>query len=148
LDHLVAWRNLLFKAGIMPCAHMSLLRTARLTRRRAFPLPVQWVLFGPRTVHSLDDAEHHHHKAMFGQVLTVDQPRATGGSCRVLAGDEAAGHGKCAPFSGTHLVLGGRRSPTCGGVGDGLLVHAVEDKSVGRRRGHGPPVGGRRSGRA
>jgi fatty-acid peroxygenase len=50
----------------------------RLTRRRAFPLPVQWVLFGPRTVHSLDDAEHHHHKAMFLQVLTPDAVAALG----------------------------------------------------------------------
>ena len=50
----------------------------RLTRRRASPLPVQWVLIGPRTVHSLDDAEHHHHKAMFRQVLTPDAVAALG----------------------------------------------------------------------
>jgi fatty-acid peroxygenase len=50
----------------------------RLTRRRAFPLPVQWVLFGPRTAHGLDDAEHHHHKAMFRQVLTPDAVAALG----------------------------------------------------------------------
>src|SRR3954449_3544376 len=47
----------------------------RLTRRRAFPMPIQLVLFGPGTVHALDDAEHHHHKAIFLQVLTPDPSR-------------------------------------------------------------------------
>jgi fatty-acid peroxygenase len=50
----------------------------RLTRRRAFPMPIQLVLFGPGTVHSLDDAEHHHRKAMFLEVLTPDAVAALG----------------------------------------------------------------------
>jgi fatty-acid peroxygenase len=44
----------------------------RLRRRRAFPLPVKLVLFGPGTVHGLDDAEHHQRKAMYLEVLTPD----------------------------------------------------------------------------
>ena len=51
----------------------------RLTRRRAFPMPIQLVLFGPGTsAHSLDDAEHHHRKAMFLEVLTPDAVAALG----------------------------------------------------------------------
>jgi fatty-acid peroxygenase len=50
----------------------------RLTRRRAFPKPIQLVLFGPGTVHGLDDAEHHHRKAMFLEVLTPDAVAALG----------------------------------------------------------------------
>jgi fatty-acid peroxygenase len=50
----------------------------RLTRRRAFPMPVQLVLFGPGTVHSLDDAEHHHRKAMFLEVLNAGAVAALG----------------------------------------------------------------------
>jgi fatty-acid peroxygenase len=41
----------------------------RLRRGRPFPLPVKLVLFGPGTVHGLDDAEHHHRKAMYLEVL-------------------------------------------------------------------------------
>ena len=50
----------------------------RLTRRRAFPMAIQLVLFGPGTVHGLDDAEHHHQKAMFLEVLTPDAVAALG----------------------------------------------------------------------
>jgi fatty-acid peroxygenase len=52
----------------------------RLLGRRAFPKPIQLVLFGPGTVHSLDDAEHHHRKAMFLEVLTPDAVAALGRS--------------------------------------------------------------------
>jgi fatty-acid peroxygenase len=45
---------------------------ARLARRGAFPLPLRWVLFGPGTVHGLDDGEHRHQKAMFVRLLTPD----------------------------------------------------------------------------
>jgi hypothetical protein len=31
----------------------------RLRRRGSLPLPLKLVLFGPGTVHGLDDAEHH-----------------------------------------------------------------------------------------
>jgi fatty-acid peroxygenase len=76
----------------------------RLTRRRAFPMPIQLVLFGPGTVHGLDDVEHHHHKAMFLRVLSSDAVAALGrraeqewetavrrwaGSDRVVLFDEA-----------------------------------------------------------
>jgi len=50
----------------------------RLTRRRAFPMPVQLVLFGHGTVHSLYDAEHHHRNAMFLDVLALDAVAALG----------------------------------------------------------------------
>jgi fatty-acid peroxygenase len=43
----------------------------RLQRRGAFPPPVKLVLFGPGTVHGLDDEEHHARKAMFLEVLTA-----------------------------------------------------------------------------
>jgi fatty-acid peroxygenase len=41
----------------------------RLRRRGAFPAAIKLVLFGPGTVHGLDDAEHHHRKAMFLELL-------------------------------------------------------------------------------
>jgi cytochrome P450 len=41
-------------------------------------MPIQLVLFGPGTVHALDDAEHHHRKAMFLEVLTPDAVAALG----------------------------------------------------------------------
>lgn len=41
-----------------------------LQRRGAFPPPIKLVLFGPGTVHGLDDDEHHTHKAMHLGVLT------------------------------------------------------------------------------
>ncbi|WP_167588411.1 cytochrome P450 [Kineococcus rubinsiae] len=41
----------------------------RLRRRGAFPPPVKLVLFGPGAVHGLDDAEHHHRKALFVRAL-------------------------------------------------------------------------------
>ncbi|MCF7547306.1 MULTISPECIES: cytochrome P450 [unclassified Pseudonocardia] len=44
----------------------------RLRRRGSLPAPVQLVLFGRDTVHGLDDAEHHHRKALYLQVLTAD----------------------------------------------------------------------------
>lgn len=42
----------------------------RLRRRGAFPLPVKLVLFGPGTVHGLDDAQYHHRKALYLEALT------------------------------------------------------------------------------
>ena len=50
----------------------------RLTRAAPFPMAIELVLFGPGTVHGLDDAEHHHHKAMFLAVLTPDAVAALG----------------------------------------------------------------------
>ena len=44
---------------------------AWLQRTRAFPPPVKLVLFGPGTVHGLDDAEHHHRKALHLATLTA-----------------------------------------------------------------------------
>lgn len=44
----------------------------RLRRRGAIPMPVRLVLFGPRTVHGLDDADHHHRKALYVDLLTPD----------------------------------------------------------------------------
>jgi len=44
----------------------------RLRRRGAFPLPIKLVLFGPGTVHGLDDAEHHLRKALFLGVITPE----------------------------------------------------------------------------
>jgi fatty-acid peroxygenase len=44
----------------------------RLRRRGAFPSPVKLVLFGPGTVHGLDDAEHHLRKALFLNVITPE----------------------------------------------------------------------------
>ena len=49
---------------------------ARLQRRGAFPPPVKLVLFGPGTVHGLDDAEHHVRKAVLMGVLTPDRVSA------------------------------------------------------------------------
>jgi fatty-acid peroxygenase len=43
----------------------------RLQRRGAFPPPIKLVLFGPGTVHGLDDEEHHARKAMVLEVLTA-----------------------------------------------------------------------------
>lgn len=47
----------------------------RLRRRGAFPPVIKLVLFGPGTVHGLDDAEHHVQKAMFLDVLRADAVR-------------------------------------------------------------------------
>ncbi len=44
----------------------------RLRRRGAFPAPVKLVLFGPGTVHGLDDGEHHLRKALFLGVITPE----------------------------------------------------------------------------
>ena len=44
----------------------------RLRRRGAFPLAVKLVLFGPGTVHGLDDAEHRLRKAMLLGVITPE----------------------------------------------------------------------------
>jgi fatty-acid peroxygenase len=52
----------------------------RLSRRQAFPMPVQLVLFSPGTVRSLDDAEHQHRKAMFLNVLSPDAVRLSRGA--------------------------------------------------------------------
>src|SRR6195952_1527499 len=41
----------------------------RLKRKRAFPPPIKLVLFGPGTVHGLDDDEHHTRKAMLVKTL-------------------------------------------------------------------------------
>ncbi|SDQ47573.1 cytochrome P450 [Quadrisphaera sp. DSM 44207] len=43
-----------------------------LRRRRAVPLPLKLVLFGPDAVHGLDDAEHHHRKALLLRVLAPE----------------------------------------------------------------------------
>lgn len=51
---------------------------ARLRRRGAFPPPIKLVLFGPGTVHGLDDAEHHHRKALHVDVLTAGAVAALG----------------------------------------------------------------------
>jgi fatty-acid peroxygenase len=51
-----------------------------LSRRRAFSVPVQLVLFGPGTVRSLDDAEHQHRKAMSLNVLSPDAVRLSRGA--------------------------------------------------------------------
>ncbi len=48
----------------------------RLRRRGAFPPPIKLVLFGPGAVHGLDDADHHHRKALFLQVLTPESVTA------------------------------------------------------------------------
>lgn len=65
---------------------MSIHRSSRLPRRRRSSeiadLGPRWrrKLFGPETVQSLDDAEHHHHrKAMFLDVLDPDAVAALGG---------------------------------------------------------------------
>jgi fatty-acid peroxygenase len=44
----------------------------RLRRKGSVPLPVKLVLFGRGTVHGLDDAEHHHRKALYLDVITPD----------------------------------------------------------------------------
>src|SRR4051794_8656769 len=50
----------------------------RLRRRGAFPAPVKLVLFGPGTVHGLDDVEHRLHKALFLGVITPETVAALG----------------------------------------------------------------------
>src|SRR3954468_9077455 len=50
----------------------------RLRRRRAFPAPIKLVLFGPGTVHGLDDVEHHLRKALFLGVITPEAVEALG----------------------------------------------------------------------
>ncbi|WP_219418288.1 cytochrome P450 [Pseudonocardia nigra] len=50
----------------------------RLRRKGAFPPPIKLVLFGPGTVHGLDDAEHHHRKALYVDLLTPDAVAALG----------------------------------------------------------------------
>jgi fatty-acid peroxygenase len=42
----------------------------RLRRRGSLPAPIRLVLFGPGTVHGLDNAEHHKRKAMFLDLRT------------------------------------------------------------------------------
>ncbi|PKB41325.1 fatty-acid peroxygenase [Pseudonocardia alni] len=44
----------------------------RLRRRGSLPAPLKLVLFGRDTVHGLDNAEHHHRKALYLRVLTAD----------------------------------------------------------------------------
>ncbi|WP_219420062.1 cytochrome P450 [Pseudonocardia nigra] len=50
----------------------------RLRRKGAFPPPIKLVLFGPGTVHGLDDAEHHHRKALYVDLLTPEAVAALG----------------------------------------------------------------------
>ncbi|NAZ84369.1 cytochrome P450 [Kineococcus sp. R8] len=50
----------------------------RLRRRGAFPPPVKLVLFGAGAVHGLDDAEHHHRKALFVRALSPAAVRQLG----------------------------------------------------------------------
>src|SRR3954449_6835918 len=51
----------------------------RLRRRGAFPAPVKLVLFGPGTVHGLDDAEHRLRKALFLNVMPPQPVAEAGG---------------------------------------------------------------------
>ena len=44
----------------------------RLRRRGSLPAPIRLLLFGPGTVHALDDTEHHAQKAVFLDVLNAD----------------------------------------------------------------------------
>lgn len=44
----------------------------RLRRKGSVPPPIKLVLFGPGTVHGLDDAEHHHRKALYVDLLTPE----------------------------------------------------------------------------
>ncbi|MCP2258134.1 fatty-acid peroxygenase [Streptoalloteichus tenebrarius] len=50
----------------------------RLRRQGSLPAPIKLLLFGPGTVHGLDDAEHHHRKAMYLDLLTEDAVAALG----------------------------------------------------------------------
>ena len=50
----------------------------RLRRRGAFPPPIKLVLFGAGSVHGLDDAEQHHRKALFVDVLSPASVAALG----------------------------------------------------------------------
>lgn len=50
----------------------------RLRRRGAVPAAIALMLFGPGTVHGIDDAEHHLRKALFLGVITPDTVAALG----------------------------------------------------------------------
>jgi fatty-acid peroxygenase len=58
----------------------------RLRRQGSVPAPVSRVLFGHGSVHGLDDAEHHRHKALYVEVLTT----AAAADLRVRAHDRWA----------------------------------------------------------
>lgn len=51
---------------------------SRLQRKGAFPLPIRLVLFGPRSIHGLDDEKQHHQKAMYLEILTPESVAALG----------------------------------------------------------------------
>jgi fatty-acid peroxygenase len=93
----------------------------RLQRRGAFPLPVKLVLFGPGTVHGLDDTEHHARKAVLLSVLTAPRVAALSAEAERAWTDRIAawpGRDRVVLFDETVQVLG-TSVMRWGGVPDG-----------------------------
>lgn len=63
----------------------------RLRRRGAFPPPVKLVLFGPGAVHGLDDAAHHHRKALLLDVLGAEAVDRLGAAADARWAERVAG---------------------------------------------------------
>lgn len=81
----------------------------QLKRKRAFPPPIKLVLFGPGTVHGLDDAEHHRRKAMFLEVLTPDNVARLGARAATewdAAAKRWAGNDRVVLFDEAVRILG------------------------------------------
>jgi fatty-acid peroxygenase len=96
----------------------------RLRRRRAFPPPVKLVLFGPGTVHGLDDEEHHVRKAVLLGVLDVPAVRALAERAEEQWRDAVAGWASRGPvvlFDEAVQVLGQSVLPWAGVPDDGDL---------------------------
>ncbi|WP_345378628.1 cytochrome P450 [Pseudonocardia yuanmonensis] len=80
----------------------------RLRRRGSFPPPIKLLLFGPRTVHGLDDTEHRLRKALYLDVITAETTAELGRRAERLweeALDGAAGGAPVVLFDEAVRVL-------------------------------------------
>ena len=113
----------------------------RLQRRGAFPLPVKLVLFGPGTVHGLDDAEHHARKAVLLSVLTAPRVSALAAEAEQGWADRTAawpGRDRVVLFDEAVQVLG-TSVMRWGGVPDGEDLPLRADQMAAVVHGFGKP---------
>jgi fatty-acid peroxygenase len=100
----------------------------RLRRRGAFPPVVKLVLFGPGTVHGLDDAEHHLRKAMLLGVITPESVAELGERAQrewASAIEGWAGQEQVVLFDEAVQVLAASVIPWAGQTGYCHMAHLV-----------------------
>jgi fatty-acid peroxygenase len=100
----------------------------RLRRRGAFPPVVKLVLFGPGTVHGLDDAEHHLRKAMLLGVITPESVAELGERAQrewASAIEGWAGQEQVVLFDEALQVLAASVIPWAGQTGYCHMAHLV-----------------------